>query len=452
MERKLLDTLDLLHDTGRHTEALTLLEGMPTEERDAEWTGLHARALNNLGRYDEAAKELLACRKAGEGDPLWHYRLGYALYYLGREGEARAEFEAVLRLTPEDEDAARFLDWCEKALTVKRQRGVEMLTPALYTEEERAAVLRHIEEHFGPVETALLEVASPDIAVHIAVIPPCPEHDYTVLCTVGMGASPMRVPPELAGRGLERAELMMALPAHWRVQDPDEQWHWPVRWLKIAARVPVEEGSFLEWGQAVPTGGPFCRNRKWNGFLVSWPVAFGTESFRCTLPGGEPVNFYQLVPLYQDEMDFLFRSGPEALVRYLPERALEVVDLSRESVCRYLSVKDFAIPTGRLRPLLRGWDGPTGCIATDRILVDGCPVGYMYREEPDYDGDSGWRFLAGDESDEYLQDLHNSDFYDLNTLCNYDAEIMPFLTAPVGAAYERDLDGRLVRLEEEDLL
>ena len=29
---------------------------------------------------------------------------------------------------------------------------------------------------------------------------------------------------------------------------------------------------------------------------------------------------------------------------------------------------------------------------------------------------------------------------------------MPFLTAPVGAAYERDLDGRLVRLEEEDLL
>ena len=87
MERKLLDTLDLLHDTGRHTEALTLLEGMPAEERDAEWTGLHARALNNLGRYDEAAKELLACRKAGEGDPLWHYRLGYALYYLGGKGK-----------------------------------------------------------------------------------------------------------------------------------------------------------------------------------------------------------------------------------------------------------------------------------------------------------------------------------------------------------------------------
>ena len=42
------------------------------------------------------------------------------------------------------------------------------------------------------------------------------------------------------------------------------------------------------------------------------------------------------------------------------------------------------------------------CLATDRITVDGAPVGYMYRESPDNDLDSGWRFFAGDEGGDYL--------------------------------------------------
>jgi hypothetical protein len=34
-----------------------------------------------------------------------------------------------------------------------------------------------------------------------------------------------------------------------------------------------------------------------------------------------------------------------------------------------------------------------GCIATDKITVDGLKVGYMYREETDDGLDSGWRFF-----------------------------------------------------------
>ena len=49
------------------------------------------------------------------------------------------------------------------------------------------------------------------------------------------------------------------------------------------------------------------------------------------------------------------------------------------------------------------------CFATDRITVDGCPVGYMYREEPDDEVDSGWRFVAGDESESYMDDPNNSE-------------------------------------------
>ena len=37
------------------------------------------------------------------------------------------------------------------------------------------------------------------------------------------------------------------------------------------------------------------------------------------------------------------------------------------------------------------------CIASDKITVDGQKVGYMYRENPSNDTDSGWRFFAGNE-------------------------------------------------------
>jgi hypothetical protein len=57
--------------------------------------------------------------------------------------------------------------------------------------------------------------------------------------------------------------------------------------------------------------------------------------------------------------------------------------------------KKFYIPGDKILQLI---DSEEGCIASDRITVDGCKVGYMYREEPYQNGrpDSGWRFLAGE--------------------------------------------------------
>ena len=77
------------------------------------------------------------------------------------------------------------------------------------------------------------------------------------------------------------------------------------------------------------------------------------------------------------------------------------------------------------------------CFATDRITVDSVKIGYMYREEPNNDLDSGWRFFAGDETDEYVNDLNNISIYDINTIVNYDGAIIPFLDAPIGTEFER---------------
>jgi len=85
--------------------------------------------------------------------------------------------------------------------------------------------------------------------------------------------------------------------------------------------------------------------------------------------------------------------------------------------------------------------GRGGCLASDRFVVDGVKVGLMYRETPSRKEDSGWRFLAGDEDPAYMAnpDLHG--VYNVNTIANYDPDIMPFLDSETASCFERDETG-----------
>ena len=85
--------------------------------------------------------------------------------------------------------------------------------------------------------------------------------------------------------------------------------------------------------------------------------------------------------------------------------------------------------------------GMGSCIATDLITVNGHSVGYMYREESSFDTDSGWRFMAGSETQDYMDVSNNSAIYDINTIANYDNDIVSLLDSPVGSAYERSTNG-----------
>jgi hypothetical protein len=96
--------------------------------------------------------------------------------------------------------------------------------------------------------------------------------------------------------------------------------------------------------------------------------------------------------------------------------------------------KQFKIAAGDMKPLA---PGRGGCFATDMITVEGRKVGYMYREEPDFPEDSGWRFFSGTESQEYLDDVSHTAIYDVNTIANYDPAIIPLLDSAVGSAFER---------------
>lgn len=86
------------------------------------------------------------------------------------------------------------------------------------------------------------------------------------------------------------------------------------------------------------------------------------------------------------------------------------------------------------------------CLATDRILVDGLKVGYMYRENPDDASDSGWRFFSGDEDEAYLDNPDNIGLYELNTIAHYDNDIIPHLQADYNSSFVRNEENQF---EEE---
>ncbi|MVN91181.1 DUF2185 domain-containing protein [Mucilaginibacter aquatilis] len=108
--------------------------------------------------------------------------------------------------------------------------------------------------------------------------------------------------------------------------------------------------------------------------------------------------------------------------------------------------KNFKLKANDIKQLI---DPMGGCLATDKITVDGEPVGYMYREEPDNELDSGWRFFAGTETDEYANNVDNVMVYDVNTIVNYDRAIAPYLHLPAGTQLERNADNTFYIIDEE---
>jgi len=207
--------------------------------------------------------------------------------------------------------------------------------PETYTEAEMEAVEAHIAARFGEFANVFHEIVSPDIHVDICIIEPTPERNYYTLVTMGMGAHRMNVPKELREHKLERAELFICLPPDWKTQSDDERWYWPIRLLKSTARLPGECDTWLGYGHTVASGDPaepYAENTQLCGVMLTMPYQFGQEAAVCKLPGGNEVNFYQLLPLYQEEMDFKLAHCAEDLENQLGEDFDFVVNPARHNV------------------------------------------------------------------------------------------------------------------------
>ena len=189
--------------------------------------------------------------------------------------------------------------------------------PEVYTEEEMEAIEGHIQQYFGKFENVFHELSSPDIHVDICVVPPSEERDYYTLVTMGMGAHRMNVPKELAEYKLERAELAIALPGNWKLKREDlknERWYWPIRLLKTLARLPIASDTWLGFGHTMDNEEDFAKGTKLCAAMLTGPQDTEDGSEVCILPSGEEVNFYQVIPLYREELEYKMEHDADALL------------------------------------------------------------------------------------------------------------------------------------------
>lgn len=429
-------------------EAITALDA----ETDYELTLWLALAYNRQYCYDEAIAALMRAESAGEHDPQWHAELGRAYFGLEQDDLALAQFEEALVLDRNQEPIWQLLEQCTKrsgllsALEdrLRPDNWAALQQKEAYTEEELYAVKAHIRDYYGPYQIIGQSIDNLAYTVEILLIEPTEERPFYTMMTLGMGAHRMIVPEPLKPSKLDRAELMICLPPEWPVEESDDEWQWPVNWLKTLAYLPLKEGGWLGWGHTVPGEETFSADTQQCAVILCDPCAVPKEAALCPLPDGNEINFYQLIPLYEEELRYKLEQGAEALFDRFGA-VDHVVDLKRPNTCSVMPHKRWAIPEEAMKPLLNQWQAGENALATDRIIVDGLPVGYMYREEPveEEPTDSGWRFMAGDETEEYMSVHEHFGVYPLNVLCNYDPEIMPYLLAPSGSAFYRDEQGKL---------
>lgn len=241
------------------------------------------------------------------------FGLDRSVRLLGRSREGDKRFQVLLQ---EDGSPAS----CEWWGQPPQPEEEEPVPQWVYTEHQMELVEQHIRTHVGPFDQVLHELVSPDIHVDLCVVPPDGDRNFYTIVTMGMGARRMNVPPELAGHRLERAELAIALPEDWKLDQEslqDERWYWPLRLLKSLARLPGACDTWLGWGHTVDNQEPYAPDTGLCAALLVGLQGALPGGDVCPLPDGDEINIYQVIPLHRAEMEYKQENGAEALLDHM---------------------------------------------------------------------------------------------------------------------------------------
>lgn len=213
------------------------------------------------------------------------------------------------------------------------------------------AVTGHIERHVGRISGTLHEKISDKVHIDVHLVPPGEDRPFHTLVTSGMSDRPMLTPKEASLEDAPPyAELCILLPPDWPLPGPDspqssgedlfsdENVYWPIRWLKLLARLPQEFHTWLGFGHTVPNGEeahPLADNTQLGCLMLLPPISLAEEFQQLRLGPYKTVQFYALIPLYREEMALKLNEGADALLeRFEAQNISDVVDLARPNVAR----------------------------------------------------------------------------------------------------------------------
>lgn len=87
-------------------------------------------------------------------------------------------------------------------------------------------------------------------------------------------------------------------------------------------------------------------------------------------------------------------------------------------------------------PLIKDFDLNQKYAFITQRAIDNDYVGFCYRERSDIKIDSGWRFLYGDEDEDYLDNPDNVVVQDLADILDWKPEIKDILDARYDSEFE----------------
>ena len=196
-----------------------------------------------------------------------------------------------------------------------------------YTPYEAQTIQDHIIEHYGNISRTVTVKECESLDLKLYVIEPTKERDFYTVITSGMGAYQMDIPDDFKDGNVDRIELLIYLGSNWDIDGAfkqssgsttgliidgsitsllgniNAQWNYPIQILKNLAQAPVNNESYFVMGNIMDDETPFSDSTSDSGGILISPAYISEEGTECTLPGGEIVEFLQIMPITTNEIE-----------------------------------------------------------------------------------------------------------------------------------------------------
>lgn len=208
------------------------------------------------------------------------------------------------------------------------------------TDQRETELKIQIEKMFGPISYSMTAIVSPIRPLLLNVIEPDEKRPYYTIVTSGLSEEPLVEGLEEASYEEAFAELLIKLPPDWPMDlkgfVADDSTYWPIGVMRVIAALPAEINSYFIKGTILPNNGesppkPYAINTKLSWAMISKPQDESLAVYHAS--NGDPINFYVINYLYQEEAEFAFEYGSEHFRQLFQAKGVsEVLDINRANL------------------------------------------------------------------------------------------------------------------------
>lgn len=217
---------------------------------------------------------------------------------------------------------------------------------------------------------------------------------------------------------------------------------------------PENRGWFVKSRDMAEPLIPIVQERGFYAWDISERIGLCRKAAACGMITDE--QFWELTDLWVRQAQVFYHSweeyaasclcGAVFFMRREKEAQLSAFLKLNQKLVRQLFAEGMPWQrNGWYEPAEREWvemfDLRQECLITRRALEEE-RIGYMYRQEPEKDfTDCGWRFMTGEETEEYVSDPGNILVCRYSDVCNLEPSVRAYFYAECGKQYAKEAGG-----------